>query len=113
MVSMCMCVLSVIRSNRQDIFFSHTLAGVSLVEVEETVADVMTANHAQGARRAWCVLILLRFRPDGLSTVKVDEKERFEEIKERLRVILENQIVQFRWTQASLQWGPPAVANVA
>ena len=45
---MCMCVLSVIRSNRQDLFFSHTLAGVSLVEVEETVADVMTANHAQG-----------------------------------------------------------------
>ncbi|XP_056462453.1 calcium-dependent secretion activator 1-like [Gadus chalcogrammus] len=36
-------------------------------------------------------------RPDGLSTVKVDEKERFEEIKERLRVILENQIVQFRY----------------
>ena len=31
-----------------------------------------------------------------MSTVKVDEKERFEEIKERLRVILENQIVQFR-----------------
>lgn len=36
-------------------------------------------------------------RPDGLSTVKVDEKERFEDIKERLRVILENQIVNFRW----------------
>ncbi|XP_062258905.1 calcium-dependent secretion activator 1 isoform X10 [Platichthys flesus] len=36
-------------------------------------------------------------RPDGLSTVKVDEKERFEDIKERLRVILENQIVHFRY----------------
>ncbi|XP_029990247.1 calcium-dependent secretion activator 1 isoform X3 [Sphaeramia orbicularis] len=36
-------------------------------------------------------------RPDGLSTVKVDEKERFEDIKERLRVILENQIVNFRY----------------
>lgn len=35
-------------------------------------------------------------RPDGLSTVTVDEKERFEEIKERLRVILENNIVNFR-----------------
>ncbi|KAG7244652.1 hypothetical protein INR49_029671 [Caranx melampygus] len=35
--------------------------------------------------------------PDGLSTVKVDEKERFEDIKERLRVILENQIVNFRY----------------
>ncbi|KAM9759394.1 calcium-dependent secretion activator 1 isoform 4-T4 [Menidia menidia] len=36
-------------------------------------------------------------RPDGLSTVTVDEKERFEDIKERLRVILENQIVNFRY----------------
>uniref|UniRef100_A0A8C8DVI9 Ca2+-dependent activator protein for secretion b n=1 Tax=Oryzias sinensis TaxID=183150 RepID=A0A8C8DVI9_9TELE len=36
-------------------------------------------------------------RPDGLSTVIVDEKERFEDIKERLRVILENQIVNFRY----------------
>lgn len=35
-------------------------------------------------------------RPDGLSTVTVDEKERFEDIKERLRVILENNIVNFR-----------------
>uniref|UniRef100_A0A087YHN5 Ca2+-dependent activator protein for secretion b n=1 Tax=Poecilia formosa TaxID=48698 RepID=A0A087YHN5_POEFO len=36
-------------------------------------------------------------RPDGLSTVKVDEKERFEDIKEKLRVILENHIVHFRY----------------
>uniref|UniRef100_A0A8C7UP49 Ca2+-dependent activator protein for secretion b n=1 Tax=Oncorhynchus mykiss TaxID=8022 RepID=A0A8C7UP49_ONCMY len=36
-------------------------------------------------------------RPDGLGTVKVDEKERFEEIKERLRVILEHQITNFRY----------------
>ncbi|KAM4741701.1 calcium-dependent secretion activator 1 isoform 2-T2 [Anableps anableps] len=36
-------------------------------------------------------------RPDGLSTVKVDEKERFEDIKEKLRVILENHIVNFRY----------------
>lgn len=35
-------------------------------------------------------------RPDGLTTVTVDEKERFEDIKERLRVILENRIVNFR-----------------
>ena len=41
-----------------------------------------------------CMCVFLR--PDGLSTVKVDEKERFEEIKERLRVILENQITHFR-----------------
>ncbi|XP_038142323.1 calcium-dependent secretion activator 1 isoform X1 [Cyprinodon tularosa] len=36
-------------------------------------------------------------RPDGLSTVKVDEKERFDDIKEKLRVILENHIVNFRY----------------
>lgn len=35
-------------------------------------------------------------RPDGIGTVTVDEKERFEEIKERLRVLLENQITHFR-----------------
>ena len=37
------------------------------------------------------------FRPDGIGTVTVEEKERFEEIKERLRVLLENQITHFRW----------------
>lgn len=36
------------------------------------------------------------FRPDGIGTVTVEEKERFEEIKERLRVLLENQITHFR-----------------
>uniref|UniRef100_A0A8B9LE77 Ca2+-dependent activator protein for secretion b n=1 Tax=Astyanax mexicanus TaxID=7994 RepID=A0A8B9LE77_ASTMX len=35
--------------------------------------------------------------PDGLGTVTVEEKERFEEIKERLRVLLENQITNFRY----------------
>lgn len=38
----------------------------------------------------------LCFRPDGIGTVTVEEKERFEEIKERLRVLLENQITHFR-----------------
>uniref|UniRef100_A0A7N8XKP5 Ca2+-dependent activator protein for secretion b n=1 Tax=Mastacembelus armatus TaxID=205130 RepID=A0A7N8XKP5_9TELE len=46
---------------------------------------------------AFCASHVHGNRPDGLSTVKVDEKERFEEIKERLRVILENQIVNFRY----------------
>ena len=36
------------------------------------------------------------FRPDGVNTVTIDEKERFEEIKERLRDFLANQITQFR-----------------
>ncbi|XP_023810839.1 calcium-dependent secretion activator 1 isoform X8 [Oryzias latipes] len=37
------------------------------------------------------------FRPDGIGTVTIEEKERFEEIKERLRVLLENQITHFRY----------------
>ncbi|TNM88809.1 hypothetical protein fugu_005063 [Takifugu bimaculatus] len=45
---------------------------------------------------AFCASHVHGNRPDGLSTVTVDEKERFEEIKERLRVILENNIVNFR-----------------
>ncbi|XP_056096799.1 calcium-dependent secretion activator 1 isoform X13 [Rhinichthys klamathensis goyatoka] len=36
-------------------------------------------------------------RPDGIGTVSVEEKEHFEEIKERLRVLLENQITHFRY----------------
>uniref|UniRef100_A0A674EML6 Ca2+-dependent activator protein for secretion a n=1 Tax=Salmo trutta TaxID=8032 RepID=A0A674EML6_SALTR len=36
-------------------------------------------------------------RPDGIGTVTVEEKERFEDIKERLRVLLENQITHFRY----------------
>ncbi|XP_031423359.1 calcium-dependent secretion activator 1 isoform X5 [Clupea harengus] len=36
-------------------------------------------------------------RPDGIGTVSVDEKERFENIKDRLRVLLENQITHFRY----------------
>nr|XP_054594007.1 calcium-dependent secretion activator 1 isoform X2 [Nothobranchius furzeri] len=36
-------------------------------------------------------------RPDGIGTVTTEEKERFEEIKERLRVLLKNQITHFRY----------------
>ena len=39
---------------------------------------------------------LCHYRPDGIGTVSVDEKERFENIKDRLRVLLENQITHFR-----------------
>lgn len=59
----------------------------------------------------WCQPVRLpsqhsvsSFRPDGIGTVTVEEKERFEEIKERLRVLLENQITHFRW--GSVLWGP-------
>ncbi|KAM9410400.1 calcium-dependent secretion activator 1 isoform 4-T4 [Pholidichthys leucotaenia] len=46
---------------------------------------------------AFCASHVHGNRPDGLSTVTVDEKDRFEDIKERLRVILENHIVNFRY----------------
>ncbi|XP_074000165.1 calcium-dependent secretion activator 1 isoform X2 [Rhodnius prolixus] len=36
-------------------------------------------------------------RPDGVGTVTHEEKERFQEIKERLRVLLEHQITNFRY----------------
>ncbi|XP_077458689.1 calcium-dependent secretion activator 1-like [Stigmatopora argus] len=36
-------------------------------------------------------------RPDGIGTVTVEERDRFEDIKERLRVLLENQITHFRY----------------
>ena len=35
-------------------------------------------------------------RPDGVNTVTIDEKGRFEEIKDRLKAYLGNQITQFR-----------------
>lgn len=50
------------------------------------------------------------FRPDGIGTITGEEKERFEEIKERLRVLLENQITHFRLEPSCRQ---PAAAPVA
>lgn len=35
-------------------------------------------------------------RPDGVGTVTLEEKEKFQEVKERLRVLLEKQITNFR-----------------
>ncbi|XP_053491923.1 calcium-dependent secretion activator 1 isoform X2 [Ictalurus furcatus] len=46
---------------------------------------------------AFCASHVHGNRPDGLGTVIVEEKERFEDIKERLRVLLENQITNFRY----------------
>ncbi|XP_063857148.1 calcium-dependent secretion activator 1-like [Scylla paramamosain] len=37
------------------------------------------------------------FRPDGVGTVLAEEKERFQHIKERLRVLLEHQITNFMY----------------
>uniref|UniRef100_A0A8C3EEY5 Calcium dependent secretion activator 2 n=1 Tax=Corvus moneduloides TaxID=1196302 RepID=A0A8C3EEY5_CORMO len=41
--------------------------------------------------------ILSSVLPDGIGTVSVEEKERFEEIKDRLSSLLENQISHFRY----------------
>ncbi|XP_047188875.1 calcium-dependent secretion activator 1 isoform X6 [Scophthalmus maximus] len=46
---------------------------------------------------AFCASHVHGNRPDGIGTVTLEEKERFEEIKERLRVLLENQITHFRY----------------
>ncbi|KAK6319065.1 calcium-dependent secretion activator 1 isoform X5 [Coregonus clupeaformis] len=46
---------------------------------------------------AFCASHVHGNRPDGIGTVTVEEKERFENIKERLRVLLENQITHFRY----------------
>ncbi|XP_030755943.1 calcium-dependent secretion activator isoform X2 [Sitophilus oryzae] len=37
-------------------------------------------------------------RPDGVGSVTHEEKERFQEVKERLRVLLEHQVTNFRYT---------------
>uniref|UniRef100_A0A8D3DJT3 Ca2+-dependent activator protein for secretion a n=1 Tax=Scophthalmus maximus TaxID=52904 RepID=A0A8D3DJT3_SCOMX len=62
------------------------------------------ASHVHGNRRprphtSGTDLLSLRPAtvPDGIGTVTLEEKERFEEIKERLRVLLENQITHFRY----------------
>uniref|UniRef100_A0AAY4BY03 Calcium-dependent secretion activator 1 n=1 Tax=Denticeps clupeoides TaxID=299321 RepID=A0AAY4BY03_9TELE len=46
---------------------------------------------------AFCASHVHGNRPDGIGTVTVEEKEHFEAIKERLRVLLENQITHFRY----------------
>ncbi|GAB1290593.1 Calcium-dependent secretion activator 2 [Apodemus speciosus] len=46
---------------------------------------------------AFCASHVHGNRPDGIGTVSVEEKERFEEIKDRLSLLLENQISHFRY----------------
>ncbi|XP_034547783.1 calcium-dependent secretion activator 1 [Notolabrus celidotus] len=46
---------------------------------------------------AFCASHVHGNRPDGIGTVTFEERERFDEIKERLRVLLENQITHFRY----------------
>ncbi|XP_042323829.1 calcium-dependent secretion activator 2 isoform X10 [Sceloporus undulatus] len=46
---------------------------------------------------AFCASHVHGNRPDGIGTVTIEEKERFEDIKERLSSLLENQISHFRY----------------
>lgn len=46
---------------------------------------------------AFCASHVHGNRPDGVGTVTHEEKEKFQEIKDRLRVLLENQITNFRY----------------
>ena len=39
----------------------------------------------------------MRLRPDGIGTVLAEERERFEEIKERVRGLLLKQVTEFRF----------------
>ncbi|XP_030579719.1 calcium-dependent secretion activator 1 [Archocentrus centrarchus] len=57
------------------------------------------ASHVHGNRSGFYIPDgnLASTGPDGIGTVTFEEKERFEEIKERLRVLLENQITHFRY----------------
>ncbi|XP_076313515.1 calcium-dependent secretion activator 1 isoform X3 [Tachypleus tridentatus] len=46
---------------------------------------------------AFCASHVHGNRPDGIGTVTVEEKDLFQQIKERLRILLENQITHFRY----------------
>ncbi|XP_030755946.1 calcium-dependent secretion activator isoform X4 [Sitophilus oryzae] len=47
---------------------------------------------------AFCASHVHGNRPDGVGSVTHEEKERFQEVKERLRVLLEHQVTNFRYT---------------
>lgn len=43
-------------------------------------------------------------RPDGVGTITVEEKSKFEEVKDRLWNLLANQIVHFRCVKTTVIW---------
>lgn len=49
---------------------------------------------------AFCASHVHGNRPDGVGSITHEEKERFQNIKERLRVLLEYQITNFRWVSS-------------
>ncbi|XP_055953503.1 calcium-dependent secretion activator 1-like isoform X7 [Argiope bruennichi] len=55
------------------------------------------ASHVHGNSTAPPGQVATDVRPDGIGTVTVEEKDLFAEIKERLRILLENQITHFRY----------------
>lgn len=75
---------------------AHPLSRVSRLVTVLLKRAVSCGLRSQGAEVESESLWHFSCRPDGIGTVTVDEKERFEEIKERLRVLLENQITHFR-----------------
>ncbi|VDK30017.1 unnamed protein product [Gongylonema pulchrum] len=40
---------------------------------------------------------LMHYSPDGVGTVTLEEKEKFQDVKERLRTLLEKEIINFRY----------------
>ena len=50
---------------------------------------------------AFCASHVHGNRPDGVGSITHEEKEKFQDIKERLRVLLEYQITNFRWVLVS------------
>ena len=61
-----------------------------------SVISALKSSVMSGEQTSLLLVNLMSPRPDGIGTVTVEEKERFDEIKERLRVLLENQITHFR-----------------
>ena len=59
------------------------------------------SNYVVFAKHGWWRSSDLTYncccRPDGIGTVLQAERVKFDEIKERLRILLENQITHFRW----------------
>ncbi|XP_053572645.1 calcium-dependent secretion activator 2 isoform X3 [Bombina bombina] len=73
----------------------HLCYLMELIEHSETGAVIdPTLLHYSFA---FCASHVHGNRPDGLGSVTVEEKERFEAIKERLASLLENQISHFRY----------------
>lgn len=57
---------------------------------------------------AFCASHVHGNRPDGVGSITHEEKERFQNIKERLRVLLEYQITNFRWVLSGSLLSPCA-----